>query len=149
MKSIQHVCSANELAQARAACPQADASSCPTFFQFEKATNPACASCLAPFDVPYNEVSGIATCTAPFVDTSCNHDTGCLTDCEAQSCGKCPAGSADQCRTDAQSNQCSAFAGNINCAFNALFGAASFCNPQNYPNFGGWLQGVGGHYCGP
>jgi hypothetical protein len=36
------------------------------------------------------------------------------------------------------------------CIGPALFGAGSFCNPQNYGgNYGAWLQGVGGHYCGP
>jgi hypothetical protein len=146
---VMHVCSNNDLQQARAACGQANSVACKSFFSFESTVNPSCAKCLTPFDVPFNEGTGIFECTSPFVDSACNHDTGCLTDCETTSCAQCPAGTANQCRNDVQNNQCSQYVNNINCVFNALFGPASFCNPQNYSGFGAWLQGVGGHYCGP
>jgi hypothetical protein len=149
VRSVQHVCSANELQQARAACNQPGSSGCQSFFAFEQSTNPSCAACLAPFNVPWSEVTGILECAAPFVDATCNHLTGCFTDCEDQSCAQCPASGASQCRSDVQSNQCSSEAGDLTCAYDALFGPASFCDPQSYPSYGGWLQGVGGHFCGP
>lgn len=145
------MCSANELQQASAACAQAGSAGCQAYFNFERQVNPACAKCLTPFDVPFTDLSGIFTCAAPFVDATCNHDSACFTDCENQSCAKCPAGGVAACQADVQNNQCASFVNDLDCVFNSVFGggAATFCNPQNYPSFGGWLQGVGGHYCGP
>lgn len=150
IEPVQHVCSANELQQASAACNQADSASCQAFFSFEQQTNPGCASCLRPFDVSFLETTGIFNCVAPFVDASCNHTTACFDDCVAKSCAGCPAGSSAQCKADVSNAQCNSFWQDISCAFDPMFGgAATFCNPQNYSSFGAWLQGVGGHYCGP
>jgi len=148
---VRHVCSANELQQARAACNQPDSASCQAYFAFEQQTNAACASCLAPFDVSFNDATGILLCIAPFVDSTCDRAMGCFADCQTKSCAGCTdASSRAQCENDVQNNQCSSFAAALDCVAQSLFGgAATFCDPQNYPTFGGWLQGVGGHFCGP
>ena len=147
---IQHVCSANDLQQAQAACNTANSAGCQSFFAFEQANNPSCAKCLTPFDFSFGEGAGVLACTAPFVDAACNHDAACVLDCEDASCAKCPSNSAAaQCRNTVSSGQCSTYVNNLGCEGVALQGPAAFCNPGNYPGFGGWLQGVGGHYCGP
>jgi hypothetical protein len=149
--SIQHVCTASDLQQARAACAGGPTSAaCIAFFAFEQATNPGCNSCLAPFDETFGQLSGVLRCAAPFVDAACNHATGCILDCETTSCNQCPTGDVESCETTALGNQCSSFVNGAGCAAPTLFaGAAAFCNPNNYANFGRWLQGVGGHFCGP
>ena len=150
---IQHVCSAVDLTNARAACIAGPASNgCLAFFAFEQANNPSCATCLAPFDVSFQEASGLFACAAPFVSAICDHSTGCASDCLVTSCGQCPAGAGAGCRNDVTQNQCSPYFQQSGCAIQAIFGPgpAAFCNPQNYNNnYGRWLQGVGGHYCGP
>ena len=148
--SIKNVCSANELQNARAACAGGPASiGCQAYFQFEQATNPSCASCLLPFDVPFDG-GGLAICLAPFVSPTCNHATACLTNCTDVSCQQCPPGQFNQCRQDVRNNQCSSFVQDSLCAASAFLGAGAFCNPLNYQgNYGRWLQGVGGHYCSP
>jgi hypothetical protein len=149
--TIQHVCAASDLQQARAACAGGPTSTaCMAFFAFEQAINPGCSSCLSPFDVAFTQLSGILRCAAPFVDASCNHTTGCILDCEAASCSQCPTTDVQTCQSNVLTNQCSSFVNGAGCVAPTLFaGAAAFCNPSNYANFGRWLQGVGGHFCGP
>jgi hypothetical protein len=140
-----------DLQNARAACAGgANTPGCASFFQFEQQVNPSCASCLGPFDVNFQDVAGLFACVAPFVGTLCDHQTGCAIDCQNTSCAQCVAGTQTQCVSDVRSNQCGSYFQQSQCAVQAFFGPGAFCNPQNYAgNFGSWLQGVGGHYCGP
>jgi hypothetical protein len=152
--ATSHACTNTELANAQAACAAgADAASCVAFFQFEQTNSPSCYSCLSPFDQPLSqsEFNGIFKCLAPFVSASCDHDTGCATDCQNLSCNQCSGQAAtDQCRFDVTRGECASNFAAASCVQTALGGAGAFCNPQNYSfNFGAWLQGVGGHYCGP
>jgi hypothetical protein len=149
---VQHgVCAATDLQNARAACSGgAHTASCQAFLQFENQTKPTCGSCLTTFDADFQELNGIFECVAPFVSPACDHATGCVRDCETQSCAMCDAASVAQCQTDARNGQCQQYFQGAQCVVQSLFGSASFCNPNNYQgNFGAWLQGVGGHYCGP
>jgi hypothetical protein len=148
---IQHVCSATDLQDARAACAGGpNTPACVSYFQFEQQFNPACAACLKPFDVPFLDASGIFECVAPYVGPLCDHATGCAIDCQKVSCQQCPPASFTQCRNDVRQTQCAIYFQQSQCIGQALFGAGAFCNPGNYQgNFGAWLQGVGGHYCGP
>jgi hypothetical protein len=148
---IQHVCSSTDLQDARAACSGGPSTpGCVQYFQFEQQFNPACASCLQPFDVPFNDATGIFDCVAPFVGAQCDHATGCAIDCQTVSCEQCPQGGFNQCRNDVRQNQCGVYFQRSQCIGQALLGPGAFCNPGNYQgNFGGWLEGVGGHYCGP
>jgi hypothetical protein len=71
-------------------------------------------------------------------------------DCETASCNQCSASALTQCENSARIGQCSSyFLQSFQCVSLALFGGGSFCNPQSYLGFGGWLQAVGAHYCGP
>jgi hypothetical protein len=149
---VRGACSATDLANARNACNSgAHTAACDSFFSFESTQKPACASCLTPFQFDFQQATAIFSCVAPFVSVSCDATTGCATECETKSCAMCPTGSQQQCEQQVQNGQCSReFQAGVQCAGPALFGAASFCNPQNYGgNYGAWLQGVGGHYCGP
>src|SRR5262249_38215362 len=113
---VRHVCSANDLQQAQAACNQADSAGCHAFFAFEQQVNPACASCPAPFDVSFNNATGILVCVAPFVDSACNHASGCFSDCENKSCAQCSdTSSRNQCENDVQNGQCNSFASGLDC----------------------------------
>jgi hypothetical protein len=147
-------CSPADLQNAASACSAgAHSAGCNAFFQFEFNSNPFCAQCLQPFDYDFSEGSGIVECAAPYVDSTCNHNSACLIDCAGQSCSFCPdSTTTTQCRSDVTqgTGQCSTYYQGLSCVTNALGGSASFCNPANYKvNFGAWLQGVGAQYCGP
>jgi len=149
--TVQHVCSTTDLANARAACVNgAHTPACTAFFQFVAQQNPSCARCLAPFDYDFSEQEGIFACVAPFVDATCDRATGCAFDCETKSCGQCLSGSQPQCVQRVIPGQCLTYFQQASCANQALTTTAMFCRPLAYNvNFGGWLQGVGAHYCGP
>jgi hypothetical protein len=149
-----NVCSIVELANARQAClAGANSAGCDAFFQFEQTANPQCYACLSPFKFPFSqtELKGVFKCLAPFVSSACNRATGCATDCQDTSCDQCTTQAAeDQCRFDVLRTQCGTYFQGAVCVQAALFGAGSFCNPQQYGfNFGAWLEGVGRRYCGP
>jgi hypothetical protein len=148
---VQHVCATTDLTNARAACSGgAHTAACQSFLSFEQSTKPACAKCIMPFDYDFQEGSGLFECVAPYVGPACDYTTGCFTDCEAQSCAQCDAASLSTCQRTVRNGQCQAYFQQSQCVFNAFFSSASFCNPQNYGgNYGAWLEGVGGHYCGP
>ena len=150
---VQHVCALPDLQDARAACSGGPGTpGCQSFFQFINQAKPACGACLAPFDVPFQQGSGIFTCIAPFVGSACDHTTACAMDCQSQSCAQCPAAAQGQCVNDVRTGQCGTYFQQSQCIGQALFGAGSFCNPGNgayQGNFGAWLEGVGAHYCGP
>lgn len=123
---------------------------CDAAFLVLAATNPACAACLTPFDVPFNQFSGLYRCAAPFVAAACNRSTGCETDCEGTSCTQCPPGNEDQCKTQVNGGggQCNAFVQASACVAPAV-AAGQLCSPLTYGGaFGSWLRGVGGHFCG-
>ena len=149
LKQTPGECGASDLQDAAAACSLGYSSTaCQLFFQTEKQINAGCASCLAPFAYDFQQGTGIFDCVSPYVGTTCNHSTGCASDCESQSCGQCPPNSQQQCEFQVVQGQCQTYFQGVTCVGNALFGQASFCNPQQYGgNYGNWLAGVGAHYC--
>jgi hypothetical protein len=142
-------CSSTDLQDAKAACALGfNSASCQLFFQTEPQINAACAKCLTPFEFAFTDGTGIFNCVSPFVTSNCNHDTGCIDDCETQSCDQCPPNSVQQCRAQVAQGQCQSYIQGASCIGTALFGNGSFCNPQTYQgNYGSWLAGVGAHYC--
>ena len=142
-------CLSTDLQDAKAACTAGfNSAACQLFFQTEPNINAACAKCLAPFEYPLQSGTGLFNCVSPYVSTSCNHDTGCITDCESQSCDQCPQNAVQQCMTQVAQGQCSTYIQGAQCIGTALFGSGSFCNPQQYQgNYGSWLAAVGAHYC--
>ncbi len=149
--ALQGVCDdAVDLDAIRAACAGGPTTgSCIAAFQVLNATNAACAACLTPFDVPFNQLDGIYLCAAPSVSTSCRQATGCAVDCADTSCSQCAAGSETQCRNqvDNGGGQCRTYVQQTACVLPQL-GPGSLCSPGSYNNFGGWLRAVGDHYCG-
>jgi hypothetical protein len=147
------VCSATQLADARAACgPGANSASCQAYFAFIEATAPACAACLTPFHFTFQDGTGLFNCVAPFVSATCNHNTGCAVDCSTQSCEQCPAANQNQCENTVRGAQgeCRSEYQSAACFAAGLGGAGSFCNPITYQgNFGRWLEGVALNYCAP
>ena len=119
------------------------------FFAFEQQHNPACGACLAPFDFDYQELTGLTTCAAPFVDATCDHITACLVDCTDQSCAKCSdSGALQACETQVPAGVCAPYYNGAQCIGQAFFGQGSFCDPnQGTGLFGDWLSSVGQFYC--
>jgi hypothetical protein len=149
------VCSANDLANAAAACASGpDTSACENFFNFEFSQNPNCGTCLEPFNNNFffgaTQQQGVDACIAQFVSSTCNHQTGCNADCDEQSCETCEdQTSFTQCTTTVGTGQCSTFSQAAQaCEQGAFTGAGKFCDPSQYSNYGTWLQGVGKEYCG-
>jgi hypothetical protein len=138
-------CASSDLADAQAACKGGlNSAPCQSFIATEPSVNAACATCLTPFYYSFNNATGIFNCVSPYVSSSCNHDTGCIEDCEGQSCSGCPPGSVASCRTSVEAGQCSSYWMSASCIATALFGTASFCSPTTYGgNYGAWLAGVG------
>jgi hypothetical protein len=149
--SQSDVCSASDLANAQAACEGgAHSAACVSFFAFEKAENPSCATCLTPFDYDFSELTGLTTCAAPFTDATCNHITACLVDCTDKACAQCSeSGALTACQNDVPNTVCASYYDGAECIDNAFFGAGSFCDPNEGSGlFGDWLQPVGQYYCG-
>ncbi|HEY1958525.1 MAG TPA: hypothetical protein VGH28_23065 [Polyangiaceae bacterium] len=142
-------CPAADLQDAQAACSAGFGTpACQLYFQTEAQINASCAKCLAPFESPLTDGTGIFDCVSPFVGAPCNHQTGCATDCETQSCDQCPPNAEQQCKLQVEQGQCQSYFQGVTCIGNALVGQGSFCNPQQYNgNYGSWLAGVGAHYC--
>ncbi len=148
------VCSPTDIANAQQACQLGALSTpCLQFFQTEQIINPACASCLSPFDVRFQDGTGIFLCVAPCeaqIDPMCNQLTGCETDCEDVSCGMCMPGDVETCKTTVnQGGQCSNYYFSaFQCIFQSGLGNCQFCDPRMYMSFGDWLGSVGQNYCG-
>ncbi len=142
-------CSANDLANAAAACASgAHTTACQQFLQFEQSNNASCGACLQQFDYDLDEVQGVLTCIAPFVtDPSCENTIACLDQCEDVSCEMCSATATEQCEQSVEAGQCSTWTNQIQCTFNAFEGNGAVCNPNGYANVGDWLQAVGQTYC--
>lgn len=148
--SLQNLCSDADLDALQNACAGGpNTATCQSAQQVLTATNAACAACVQPFEVPFQQLRGLYLCTAPFVSNACNGATGCAVDCTDKSCAQCPVGSADQCRAqvDAVGGQCGGLVQQTACVTAAL-GNGQLCAPQSYPSFGGWLRAVGDHFCG-
>jgi hypothetical protein len=144
------VCTQSDLQNAASACTAgAHTAACNSFFAFEQQHNAKCASCLQPFDFDFQELQGLTTCAAPFVDATCNHITACLVDCTDVACGKCPdPGSQQGCETSVPGGVCAPYYNGAQCIGQAFFGPGSFCDPnQGTGQFGDWLSAVGQHYC--
>jgi hypothetical protein len=77
---------------------------------------------------------------------TCNHDTGCISDCIAQSCSGCDPSTKQGYDNQVVGGQCQQF---IQQAQGACM-ITPLCSPGTYQgNFGRWLQGVGQSFCGP
>ncbi|MGD0676447.1 MAG: hypothetical protein ABSC94_13590 [Polyangiaceae bacterium] len=146
----QPVCPANDLQSAATACVGgANTSSCNTFLTFEANANPACSSCLEPFEYDFIQQSGVSACLAPFLDASCNHENACMTDCVTESCFDCiDVPSSEACDLQVQTGTCATYFQGDACITQALNGAAIACNSAAYANFGAWFGAVGALYCG-
>jgi hypothetical protein len=139
-------CAAADLADAQNACKGGFATAaCQNFFSTIAGVNPSCSKCLSPFDYDFTAVTGIFNCVSPFVSATCNHNTGCVGDCVAQSCGGCSQQNKASCETQVrgQGGQCLSYLQSAGvCVGQALFNnkAAQFCSPQSYAgNYGNLL----------
>ena len=146
--SLQNQCTDGDLDAVQAACAGGpNTATCAAAFQVLAATNAACATCVTPFRQPFQQLSGIYLCVAPFVSGPCNRATGCAVDCADTSCEQCPAATETQCRTQVNGGQCSQFVQQTACVTPAL-AAGQLCSPATYGSFGAWLRAVGDHFCG-
>ncbi|MDB4943138.1 MAG: hypothetical protein JWP97_2672 [Labilithrix sp.] len=144
--SLQNLCSdVADLDSLQAGC---DGGNCAGAFAVLQATNPACAACIAPFNVPFAQGTGLYLCAAPFVNATCNRSTGCAADCEDTACDQCPAANETQCRSSVLTagGKCSGQAIASACIAPAV-GPGGFCRFDNR-TFGAWLRAVGDHFCG-
>jgi hypothetical protein len=147
LPSLQGVCDdAADLDAIQAGC---DNGNCEGAFAVLAVQNPACATCLAPFNVPFAERTGIYRCAAPFVSNTCNGRTGCATDCEDTSCTQCAAANVSQCKTvvNGAGGQCNAARQLAGACTAGATGPGGLCRFDN-KTFGGWLRVVGDHFCG-
>jgi hypothetical protein len=107
----------------------------------------ACAKCLAPFRVPFEQSTGLWACAASFVTGACRHQTGCAADCAQTSCNNCDNATENQCYALVSGNQCSLWFNGADCAANAL-APGELCSRFSYANYGEWLRAIGDHFCG-
>lgn len=154
LRRNQNVCNAADLANARAACAASPSStSCAMFIADLSRVKPACQACLAPFEIDYTiSNAGIFACAAPFVNATCNRNTGCATDCQTSTCSACPTNQSATCYNTVGTNQCRTQFTQAGCVLGGLFGTGAFCSPANPAyrgSYGAWLEGVGRNYCGP
>jgi hypothetical protein len=141
-------CKATDLADAASACAGgAQTVECQMFFNGEFGSNGSCAQCLEQFDIDFVDLTGIYTCAEPFLSSACNNSTGCANDCVTTVCQNC-AEDQTTCEGTAVSGECATLAASGNACVAASMQAKSLCSSASYPNFGGWLAGVGAHYCG-
>lgn len=150
--TLQGLCDdAIDLDAIRDACAGgADTTACEDAFAVLATTNPNCATCLQPFDVPFTYGYGLWRCVSPQVNNACNHQTGCATQCATTSCDNCPSSSEATCvnTVNGTGGACRTFAvQSLACAAPRL-APGQLCSPASYANFGGWLRAVGDHFCG-
>jgi hypothetical protein len=139
------VCPQSELDQMKAMCTgDPPPPSCQDWFQKEQVANPGCYKCLYQFLGP----NGFATCLAPFLDPSCNHQLSCSLDCVSVACSQCTSQYQQQCQNDVfmGSGTCSGYMQGLYCAQTAINGPGAFCNSTG--DGAQWLRVVGNHYCG-
>ena len=145
--SLQNVCDdVGDLDSIQAGC---DGGNCAGAFSVLQATNPACAACLIPFNYPFSEGTGLYRCAAPFVDSACNHNTACASDCEDTTCDQCPAATESSCRSQvfAGGGRCNTLATSANTCISPAVAPAGLCHTDGR-TFGQWLRAVGDHFCG-
>jgi len=150
----QNVCSDVDLAALRDQCPNgASDASCIAAYNILKAVDPACATCVGPFNVDFVPTfEGIFLCASPFVGNNCRHQMGCDFDCTTVSCNQCLPAQQTTCENSVQNaGQCSGFANQaFNCIFNGIGPGqpGEFCDPGQYASYGEWLFAVGKKFCG-
>lgn len=146
--TLQNLCSDLDLDALQSACAGGpDSAPCVAAMQVLAATSPTCAACVRPFDVPYQQLSGIYRCVAPQVSNTCNRATGCAVDCTTSSCQQCSPANQQDCQNEVDRNggQCFPYVGQTNCVVPFL-GPGQICSPT--PNFGVWFRRVADHFCG-
>jgi hypothetical protein len=144
--SLQNLCSDAALAAIGTACSTSPSSR--TCVDALAAAGTACSSCLRPFLVPFQDLSGLYACVAPNLDAACRRATGCAIDCASTSCGQCSSATEDQCVDFVNLTQCVTFsAAGAACALRPL-APGQPCSPISYPDYGQWLRSVGDHFCG-
>jgi hypothetical protein len=153
MSLHQGVCTANDLANVEQACTAgAHTGACNDFFAFEAQQSPACGNCLSAFDYDFTELQGLLACVAPFVGTSCNHESACVVDCANAVCSRCPdPATALQCETQelTAGGSCASYAGStVICVGMGTLVNAPFCSPNAQGQFGTWIETVGSQFCG-
>jgi hypothetical protein len=114
------------------------------------AATPTCGTCLAPFNHPFEEHTGLYACIAPSLTNACRRATGCATYCETTSCSSCSAATEDQCYVlvDGVSGQCRREAVSAATCANPWLAAGQPCSPSLYPGYGAWLRANGDRFCG-
>jgi hypothetical protein len=107
----------------------------------------ACRTCIAPFNHPFEQNTGLFACAASSVSTSCRRAMGCSDDCAQTSCSQCLATSENSCITLVTNpgGQCRTLF-NTSCANAAL--SSGLCSRFSYASYGAWLRGVGDQFCG-
>jgi hypothetical protein len=141
-------CSAPELDVLAQACEGSGTQpGCGSSFGDLLGTNPDCYSCLLQFvgDGAY------ASCLAPYLSETCNHQLSCAADCSNSTCEGCSPIESMDCEKKAFSlkGACEPWLYGYYCAQAAIQGPAKFCDFSSYGNdVGLWIQAVGGHYCG-
>jgi hypothetical protein len=143
-------CSKTDLQNAAAACTGgAHTTACDNYFSFESSSNPPCSDCMQQFEYDFSEGTGLLTCVAPFVDSTCNHNSACFLDCTTTACSGCLDDVATaQCQSQVLTGACSSYYQAEQCVVAAFAGKGAVCSPTTYKgNYGAWLQGVGGQYC--
>lgn len=145
--TLQNLCSEADLDKLAAACANAPTDAGCVTAMGEVAN--ACRTCVAPFNVPFETMTGLHRCAAPSVDAGCRVAMACVVDCLDDSCDTCEAGKRSQCRdlVDNPGRACNAYAVAASCANDALE-VGKLCSQFSYPQFGQWLRAVGDHFCG-
>ncbi|MDF2693309.1 MAG: hypothetical protein K0S65_1692 [Labilithrix sp.] len=107
----------------------------------------ACRTCLAPFNHPFEQNTGLFACAASFVSNGCRRTMGCSTDCAETSCSQCLPTAKNSCMTlvTTPGGQCRTLF-NTSCANDAL--SSGLCSRFSYTGYGGWLRDVGDQFCG-
>ncbi|MBX3189734.1 MAG: hypothetical protein KF819_22100 [Labilithrix sp.] len=156
--SLQNHCDDLDLDGLQGACAGGqETGTCAAAFALLAAVKAPCAACLAPFNVPLGQLSGIYACVAPFVDVDCNRSTGCAMHCQTTSCSQCPPASTEQCRSQVGANggQCFGLIAQTSCIqTQGAVDPGDLCSPLTYPPiadtalFSRWFRAVGDHFCG-
>ena len=147
MATTQRRCTDRQLDTVVAACAtDPDSVTCTAAVN---ALGNACATCLAPFKVPFAQNSGLWTCAAPSVGANCRRVTGCATSCATTSCTQCDDATEGSCYgiVNGIGGQCSVYATAANCTALELQ-AGQLCSQFSYGSFGAWFRAVGDHFCG-
>jgi hypothetical protein len=110
----------------------------------------SCQRCIAVFDHPFEQNTGLYACAASQVGDGCRRAMGCATSCSQTSCSQCLPTSENQCYAlvTGPGGQCRSFHQPATTCTAQALAAGQLCSPFSYANFGQWLRGVGDHFCG-